>query len=450
MLKKILVILIIVLGSLSARSQSVIDQIVAVVGSEIILRSDIENQYIQYISQGNYSDEGDLKCEILEDLLFQKLLLLQAKADSLEVTEKEISQELNRRLNIFITQLGSEKKLEEFYGKSILEIKSDFSRIIQEQLLTQKAQAAVTSNVKITPSEVRAYYEAIPPDSLPVIEPYFELSEIVITPVITKEEKDGTIKKLNDIRDRILNGESFSTMAVLYSEDPGSAANGGELGFVSRTDLVPEFASVGFALTNTSDISRVIETEFGFHIIQLIEKRGNMMNFRHILMVPKTSIDQVQIAEQKADSIYNLLVSDSISFLDAVKKYSDSDTKLNEGKVTNPYYGTSKLTNDFVDSYTRRAISGLKAGEVSRPFLGSDNRGGKAMKILRVDTKVDKHTANLKDDYQEIQQYALQNENQKAIKKWISGKLNTTYIKIDESYRNCDFKYADWNKENKL
>lgn len=446
MVKRVFVILAIILSTVYLKSQTVIDQIVAVVGSEVILKSDVENQYIQLVSQGNYSDDRDIKCDVLEELLFQKLLFVQSKLDSIEITDKEVSQELNRRLNVFINQLGSEKKLEEFYGKSILEIKNDFSKIVKEQLLTQKAQASIVSGVKVTPSDVKAFYESIPTDSLPVIEPYFELSEISISPIVTREDKEATISKLNDIRDRILKGESFSTMAVLYSEDPGSAANGGELGFVNRSDLVPEFASVGFNLSNTSEVSRVVETDFGFHIIQLVERRGNLMNFRHILMTPKTTIEQIQIAEMKTDSIYNLLILDSISFDEAVRKYSDSDSKYNGGKVTNQYYGTTKLTNEFVDPYTRKAILGLKAGEYSKPFLSANNKGGKVMKIVRVDVKAERHVANLKDDYQEIQQYAFQKENQRIIEKWINKKLESTYVKVDESYTNCEFKYANWIK----
>jgi len=348
---------------------------------------------------------------------------------------------------VFVNQLGSEKKLEEFYGKSISEIRSDFRGIIKEQLLTQKVQTSLTADVKVTPSEVKAFFEAIPVDSLPMVEAYYELSEIVISPVIGKEEKDATIAKLNGIRDRIIAGESFATMAILYSEDPGSATNGGELGFVSRTDLVPEFASVAFNLTSTDEVSRVVETEYGFHIIQLIEKKGNMMNFRHILINPIVSIEQVQIAENKALEVYNLIITDSITFDEAVKTYSDGDSKFNNGKVMNPYYGNSKLSDDFIDPYTRKAISGFKSGDFSKPFLAATSKGTKVMKIVRLDTKVDNHVANLKDDYQEIQQFALQKESQRVTEKWINTKLESTYIKIDPSYSNCDFKFGNWYKK---
>jgi peptidyl-prolyl cis-trans isomerase SurA len=447
MIKKVFVLVAFIWIGGTIIAQEVIDQVVAVVGSEIILKSDIENQYIQLKSQGLNSETSDAKCDILEELMFQKLLYLQAIYDSVEVTTKEVDTELNRRLDVFINQLGSEKKLEEFYGKSLIEIKSDFRDIIKEQLLTQKVQTTITSSVKVTPSEVRSFYEDIPKDSLPLVEAYFELSEIVIFPEIGQAEKDEVIAKLNEIRERILKGENFATLAILYSEDPGSSANGGDLGFVSRTDLVPEFASVAFNLTSTEDVSRVVETEYGFHIIQLVEKKGNMSNFRHILINPKTSVEQIQKAEIEIEEVNQLILKDSISFVDAARKYSDSDSKFNNGKVMNQYYGTSKLSNDFVDPYTRKAIVNLKVGEISKPFLSTNAKGTKVMKMVRLDSKVDSHVANLKDDYQEIQQYALQKENQKVIEKWIESKLAATYVRIDQSYGNCAFKYADWYKK---
>lgn len=428
-------------------SQEVIDQIIAIIGNEVILKSDIENQYIQIMSQGYDSEESDLKCDVLEELMFQKLLYLQAIQDSVEVTDKEIDTELDRRLGVFINQLGSEAKLEEFYGKSITEIKSDFRGMIREQILTQKVQSGLTANAKVTPSEVKAFFEAIPTDSLPFVEAYYEISEIVVEPIIGKAEKDATMEKLSALRERILKGESFQTLAILYSEDPGSSTKGGELGFVSRTDLVPEFASVAFNLTSTEEVSRVVETEYGFHIIQLIEKKGNMMNFRHILLTPAVSIDQVQVAETKAIEVYDLMKSDSLTFDEAVKTYSDGESKYNSGKVLNPYYGNSKLSDDFIDPYTRKALVGLKPGEYSKPFLAANSKGIKVMKIVRLDLRVEDHVANLKDDYQEIQQYALQKENQRLIEKWINDKLVSTYVKIDQSYSNCTFKFGNWYKK---
>lgn len=447
MLKKSLVLIIVLSFTFGLQAQEIIDKVIAVVGNEIILKSEIENQYIQIQSQGLYLDSEDLKCDILEELMFQKLLYLQAIYDSTEVTQKEVDTELDRRLSVFINQLGDEKKLEEFYGKSIVEIRSDFRDIIKEQILTQKVQASLTADVKVTPSEVKAFFDDIPKDSLPTVEPYFEISEIVITPEISEDQKNQVMEKLNGIRDRIVNGESFATMAILYSEDPGSATKGGELGFVGRNDLVPEFASVAFNLTSPEEVSRVVETEFGFHIIQMIEKKGNMMNFRHILLTPKIGVEELTVAETKMNEIYDLIKSDSISFEQAVEKYSDGESRFNQGKVMNQYYGNAKLSNEFVDPYTAKNVSTLKIGEYSKPFLSANSRGGKVMKIVKLDVKVDKHVANLKDDYQEIQQYALEKAKQDVIEKWINTKLESTFVEIDESYCNCKFKFGNWNKK---
>lgn len=446
MKKNVYVIFCFIIISINLSSQENIDKIIAIVGNEIILKSDIENQYMQAMSQNYSSETEDLKCNILEELMYNKLLYIQSQRDSINVNDKEIEQELDRRLSVFVNQLGSEKKLEEYYNKPINEIKNDFRPIIKEQLLTQRVQATLTANTKLTPSDVKNYYAAIHKDSLPSVDAYFELSEIVFTPAIGKKEKDATIEKLNQIRERILKGENFSTLAILYSEDPGSAQKGGELGFVSRNDLVPEFTSVAFNLTSPQEVSRVVETEFGFHIIQMMEKKGNLLNLRHILLTPMVSIDEVAIAENKAFEVYNKLIKDSISFENAVKEYSDGETKHNSGRILNQYYGNSKLSKDFVDPAIRKAMAGIKMGEYSKPFLSTNNKGVKVVKIIRLDNIVEQHIANLKDDYQEIQHYAIQKENQKIISKWINSKIKNVYIKIDTSYKNCKFTYANWYK----
>ncbi|MBQ2076293.1 MAG: peptidylprolyl isomerase, partial [Bacteroidales bacterium] len=308
MKKTIIMTAIALLIGASSQAQRIIDKIVGIVGNEIIMMSDIENQYIQMASQQMKVD-GNTRCEILEDMMFQKLLYVQAQKDSLSVTPKEVETELDRRLSVFINQIGSEQKLEEYFGKTIKSIKDDLRSTIEEQMLAQKVQQKIIGDTKVTPSEVKNFFEKLPADSIPTIEAYYELSEIVIKPEVSKEDKEKVVAELNKIRERILNGESFSTMAVLYSEDPGSAMKGGELGFVSKTDLVPEFSQVAFNLTSPLDVSQVVETEYGFHIIQMIEKKGNMMNFRHILMKPKVSMEALEAADKKANEVYSILQS---------------------------------------------------------------------------------------------------------------------------------------------
>lgn len=426
-------------------SQVIIDKIVGIVGNEIIMMSDIENQYIQMQSQ-QMEINSNTRCEILEDLMYQKLLYVQAQKDSIEVTTKEVDMELDRRLSVFINQIGSEQKLEEYFGKTIKSIKEDLRSTIEEQMMAQKVQQKIIGDTKITPSEVKKYYESLPADSIPTIEAYYELSEIVIKPEVSKEDKEKVIAELNKIRERIQNGESFATMAVLYSEDPGSAMKGGELGFVSKTDLVPEFSQVAFNLTSPIDVSPVVETEYGFHIIQMIEKKGNMMNFRHILMKPKVSMEALEEADKKATEVYNILKSDTISFTDAVKKYSNGDSKGSDGKVMNPYFGDAHMTDDFLDPYTKMALSPLKEGEYSKPFLTSDNKGIRVIKIIRLDLDVKEHKANMKDDYLTIQKYALEDKNSKLVDEWVKDKVKGVYIKIDDEYKDCKFNVSYWIK----
>ena len=444
-MKRILFISIICLLGASAYSQGIIDKIVGIVGNEIIMMSDIENQYIQMASQQMKVNENT-RCEILEDMLFQKLLYVQAQKDSIEVTPKEVETELDRRLSVFINQIGSEQKLEEYFGKTIKSIKEDLRSTIEEQMMAQKVQQKIIGDTKVTPSEVKRYYESLPADSIPTIEAYYELSEIVFKPEVSKEDKEKVIAELNKIRERIQNGESFSTMAVLYSEDPGSAMKGGELGFVSKTDLVPEFSQVAFNLTSPLDVSQVVETEYGFHIIQMIEKKGNMMNFRHILMKPKVSMEALEAADKKANEVYNILKTDTISFVDAVKKYSNGDSKGSDGKVMNPYYGDAHMTSDFLDPYTKSAVMPLKEGEYSKPFLSTDNKGIRVIKIVRLDLDVKEHKANMKDDYLTLQRYALEDKNSKLIDEWIKDKVKGVYIKVDEEYKDCKFNVDCWIK----
>ena len=446
MKKTIIMTAIALLIGASSQAQGIIDKIVGIVGNEIIMMSDIENQYIQMASQQMKVD-GNTRCEILEDMMFQKLLYVQAQKDSLSVTPKEVETELDRRLSVFINQIGSEQKLEEYFGKTIKSIKDDLRSTIEEQMLAQKVQQKIIGDTKVTPSEVKNFFEKLPADSIPTIEAYYELSEIVIKPEVSKEDKEKVVAELNKIRERILNGESFSTLAVLYSEDPGSAMKGGELGFVSKTDLVPEFSQVAFNLTSPLDVSQVVETEYGFHIIQMIEKKGNMMNFRHILMKPKVSMEALEAADKKANEVYSILQSDTISFIDAVKKYSNGDSKGSDGKVMNPYYGDARMTSDFLDPYTKSAVMPLKEGEYSKPFLSSDNKGSRVIKIVRLDLDVKEHKANMKDDYLTLQRAALEDKNSRLIDEWVKDKVQSVYIKIDDEYKDCNFNVNCWIKK---
>lgn len=441
----LLLTFVFITNSLKAQNDSIIDNVIAVVGNEIILKSEVEEQLMQMKARGIYGG-GNERCNIFEQLLFQKLLITQAKLDSVEVSENQVDDEIERRLQGFIREIGGEQQLEDYFGKSILEIKQDFKPIVREQLLAQKEQQEITGDVKITPSEVKAFFKSIPADSLPIVNATYEIAQIVIEPKISKEEKDAVKKKLESLRQRILKGESFSTLAVLYSDDKASAKNGGELGFINKSDLVKEFAATAFTLKE-GEISDIVETEFGFHIIQLIKKRGSQVNVRHILMIPKVSASAKYKAKQKLDSIARLIRLDSLTFGQAAMRFSeDEDTRKNEGLMVNPYTGTSKFEVKQIDPATNYALRKLKVGEISEPFEAQNAKGKTVFKIIYKKSENKAHTINLKDDYQQVQDMALANKKQKVIKEWVGKKQKQTYIKIDPDYKKCTFNYPGWGK----
>ncbi len=441
----LLLILVFITNSLKAQNDSIIDNVVAVVGSEIVLKSEVEEQLMQMKARGIYG-AGNERCNIFEQLLFQKLLITQAKLDSIEVTENQVNDDIERRLQGFIQEIGGEQQLEDYFGKSILEIKQDFKPIVREQLLAQKEQQEITGDVKITPSEVKAFFKSIPADSLPIVNATYEIAQIVIEPKISKAEREAVKKKLENLRQRILKGENFSTLAVLYSDDKASAKNGGELGFINKGDLVKEFAATAYTLKE-GEISDIVETEFGYHIIQLIEKRGSQVNVRHILMIPKVSADAKYKAKQKLDSIARLIRLDSLTFGEAAMRFSeDEDTRKNEGLMVNPYTGTSKFEIKQIDPATNYALRKLKVGEISSPFETKNSKGKTVFKIIYKKAENKAHTINLKEDYQQIQDMALANKKQKVIKEWVEKKQKQIYIKVSPSFKNCKFDFPGWVK----
>ncbi len=443
----IFLFLIICLLQFSTVAQDqVIDKVLAVVGNNIILHSDVEKQYLQLVAQG-YDTYGDLKCEIFEDLLFQKLLVNQAYHDSIEVTEADVDQRVNSRLGMIINQAGSEAALEEYFGKSMVEIKNDLRELLREQLLTQKMQEKITEDLKITPSEVRKYFKNIPKDSLPLINAELEIAQIVRQPEITEAQIQAVKDRLKEYIERVKNGDKFSTLAIMYSEDPGSAQNGGELGYVSRTDLVPEFAAVAFNLKEVDEVSTIVESDFGYHIVQLIDRKGERISVRHILLTPKTDpMDKVN-STNFLDSVATLIRIDSLTFSQAARRFSsDEDSKLTGGLMVNPNTGNSKFEADEIDHLTYYAIKDLKIGEISRPIEIRDQRGKLSYKLLMIKNRTEPHVANLKSDYHFLQEAALSVKKQEEIEQWIIKKQSNTYIKIDDSFKNCKYQNKGWIK----
>lgn len=448
-MKKNLFITLILSGLIAvipAKAQDkVIDEVIAVVGSHPILYSDVEAQYMQMRSQMQVSDPFAARCQIFEQMLYQKLLLYQAEIDSIVVDDEQVNATLDQKLRYYIQQFGSQEKLEDFYDKTILEIKEEFREPIKEQLLSEQVQAKVTENIKITPTEVKRFFEKIPADSIPVIPMRYEIAQIVKEPDVNQEELNASKAKIIALRDRVLKGEKFNTLAILYSEDPGSAAKGGELGLFGRGDMAPEFEAAAFGLKNKGDLSEVIKTKFGYHVIQLIERRGEYINARHILIIPKVSPLDLVKAKNDLDSIAALISKDSISFEKAALRFSDDPGRVNGGLLINPASSNSIFPADQLDPKVFFVVDKLKTGEVSAAVPYTTEDGTSAYRILKLISRTDPHKANLKDDYNQLQEWALNEKKGKAVSKWIKEKSKTAFLRIDERYKECQFQY-DWNR----
>ena len=427
-----------------AQQSQVIDKIVAVVGKNIIMQSDIEEQYMQYRIQGGIKGSASsIRCKILEEQLFSKLMLNQAELDSIEVTNAQIDSEIDYRIRYYVNQLGSQEKLEKYFNKTMAEIKEELREVIKNQKLIEEVQRKIVDGVSATPSDVREFYNSIPSDSIPMVSAQYEIAQLVKKPPITLDEKLAVKDKLYELRTRILKGERFSAIARIYSEDPGSAKKGGELGFHGRGEFAPEFEAAAFALKD-GEISEVIETEYGFHIIQLIERRGDYINVRHILLTMKVSPEALEQAYLELDSIANVIRSGEMTFEEAVTKFSDEDDKVNGGYLVNPNSGSTMFDAEDLDQQVSVVINRLNVGEVSNPVPMKTKNGKDAYRLLIIKKKTTPHKANLKDDYALIQQWTMQKLREEAINNWISEKSNKAYVKISDDYCGCEFQF-DWN-----
>jgi len=442
MKKIILVVFSIVLSSVTLvkAQEQVVDEVVAVVGSKIILKSDIEGQYVQYKMQGNIGNASAMKCQFLENILFEKLLLTQAEIDSIQVTDNQVESSMNQRFRYYISQFGSQQKLEEFYQKPILEIKEEIRSLVKDQLMAEQVQSKITENIKITPSEIKAFYNRMPDDSIPFIDTEYEIGQIIKQPPVSAEALSEAKEKLMNLRQRIIKGESFSTLAILYSEDPGSAKKGGELGMFSRGEMYPEFEAVAFGL-KPNQVSDIIKTKAGLHILQLIERKGDYVNVRHILIQPKVSPFDLAKASSYLDSIAGVIKHDSISFEKAALKYSDDPGKINGALMVNPQTNTSRFEAKQLDPKVFFVVDKMKVGEISKAVPLTTEEGKQAFQLLYLKVRTDPHKANLKDDYNKIQNWALEEKKGKAIDDWIKSKTDKTYISIIDEFKNCNFQH---------
>ena len=415
-----------------------IDRVEAIIGDEILLLSEIETQYLQYLSQGNV-ESLSIKCEIIEDLLFQKLLVNQANVDSVEISDEEVRSEINKRINYFESQLGSISKVENYFGKIIVEIKNELTEIVKDQFLAQRVQSSISNDISITPSEVRSFFRKLPAEEIPEIPTKLELIQIIINPIISQAQKDKLRERLNIFRDRVYNGEDFQMLATLYSDDPVSASKGGELGFVNRGDLVPEFERAAFRLRQ-GEISEVIESKFGFHIIQLIERRGDQINVRHILLRPKVSATSLNDAKVKIEKIADEIKSGSITFEEAILKYSDDDSKNSGGVLIDQKTMSNMHIIEDMDPSLKFLVKDLDESEFSAPNIFSNSDETNAYRLIKVKSKLNAHKASLSDDFSMIKEFALNMKRQDELFDWIKRTVNTTYIEINSNILSCNFK----------
>lgn len=437
-------ILLVVPFQIHAQEQ-VIDKVVAVVGEGIVLHSDLEEQ-VDQMTLSDMPVTENTRCQLLEDLMYQKLFVNQARLDSVVVSDEQIEQELNRRLRYFISQIGSEEELVKYYGKTLDEIKQDFRDEVEEILLIQQMQGAMTETVKVSPAEVREFYASIPKDSLPYINAQVRVAHIVRQPPVSKAEEDAIRERLNGFRKRVEAGEDFGTLAYLYSQDPGSAQKNGELGFLDRTELVPEFANAATGLAK-GEVSDVVKTEYGYHIIQMIDRKGDRLNVRHILLIPQVSPADLQQAKLYLDSLKSRIGTDSLTFARAAVKFSDDvDTRMNGGEMINPADGTNMFDVETLGQVDRNllfTVQKLKEGEIAGPELYQGRDGKRAYRLIQLIEMTEPHVANLQDDYQRLQETARRRKENLKLEEWINDHKNSAYIWIDPQYRGCPF-HTKW------
>lgn len=427
---------------------NVIDEVVWVVGDDAILKSDIEKT-IQQMKYEKTDIEGDPYCVVPEQLAVRKLFLHQAKLDSVEANEGNISMQVNARINEMVAQIGSQEKLEEYFGKNMREIKEELREQAREQMLIQQVQQGLVSNIKISPADVRNHFSKQKEEDIPVIADKTEIQILSIDPPIEKEKIEEVKERLRAYRDRIESGDaSFSMLATLYSDDLGSAKMGGELGFMGKAQLVKEFADEAFSLNNPEKVSRIIQTEYGFHIIQLIEKRGDKVNCRHILLKVKPSIEKQQKTLTELDSIANDVRSGKLSFESAVILFStDKNTRMSSGLMVNPNDGTTQFEYKDLPSEASKIAFNLKVGEISNPFVLTDASGKETCAIIKIKSKTPQHKANVEADFQLLKTYVQSKRNSETIENWIKNKQKDTYTRINPDYQNCDFQYPNWIKK---
>ena len=444
-------LLFVLIASAVGAQNNVIDEVVWVVGDEAILKSDVENERLN-AQYENRRFDGDPYCVIPEELAVQKLFLHQAEIDSVEVSDQEVLQRVEQRTSWLIDQFGSKEKLEEYYNKSYTQIREMLRDNIREGMRVQQMQQKIIGDIKLTPAEVRNYFSKLPKDSIPFVPTQVEVQIIELMPKISEKEIERVKAQLREYADRVNKGEtSFSILARFYSQDPGTAARGGEGGFTGRGELVPEFANVVFNLTDPKKVSKVFETEFGYHIAQLIEKRGDRVNYRHILLRPEVDKKDIDAALARLDSIGDDIRKAKFSFDDAATWLSqDKDTRNNHGLLANTQNSTSRFEMQqlasLISQDVAKVVEKMQIGEISKAFTMINSKGKEVCAIVKLKNRIDGHKATITEDYQRLKSMVTAKRSEEKIQKWIVEKQKNTYVRINPTWRNCDFKYPGWIK----
>ena len=426
----------VIISELRGQSGVVVDEIIGRVDDYIVLRSELESTYLDILSRGERIS-GNTKCAVLKDLITTKLLVAKAEIDSVLVDDSQVDQELNSRMALIINQIGSEEEIERYYNKTIAEFKRELFDDIKEQLVARKMRQEVLNEIEVSPEEVKEFYDGIPRDSLPYFSTQVKVSQIVKSPEVGREQKEKVRNELILIRDRILNGESFEILATLYSQDPGSAQNGGNLGFVGRGAFQPEFEAEVFRL-KPGEISMPIETQFGYHIIQLIEKRGNLFNSRHILLQPDFSDEDVAKTIQFLDSLKEVAYSDSVTFEELAREYSDDKFTSSFGGYFTDAMGGENVLVEELDPVIFFTIDTMDVGDISVPFESRTDDGKLAYKLIYYKEKIPPHLGNLESDYQRFRTFSLNKKQNEELNEWFEDAKKEVFIKIDPEYDPCE------------
>ena len=449
MCAKVCALWALLLASVAGYGQNnVIDEVVWVVGDEAILKSDVEAERLDAQMNGRRFD-GDPYCVIPEQLAIQKLFLHQAEIDSIEVSEQEVLSRLEQQTNWLIDQIGSKEKMEEYYNKTSTQIREMLRENIRNGLTVEKMQREIVGDIKIVPADVRRYFKNLPQDSIPYVPTQVEVQIVTLEPKIPQEEIERVKKALRDYTEQVNRGEiAFSTLARLYSEDEGTRRRGGELGFMGRGQLVPEYANVAFNLQDPKKVSKIVESEFGFHIIQLIEKRGDRINTRHILLKPEVEEKDLEASLLRLDSIAKDIRNAKFTFDEAATFISqDKDTRNNHGLMANPNSGTARFEMQElaqVSQEVAKTVEGLNVGEISEPFTMINNKGKEICAIVKLKARIDGHKATITEDYQRLKAIVQSKLGDEKLEKWIRDKQKSTYVRINENWEKCDFKYPGW------